>query len=783
MMRRTYTILYIIAALLFVACSTTDHLPAGEVLYTGQKKMVIEQPSNTKGASQCMDEVNAVLAKSPNNSFFGSSTMRFPIPTGLWMYNALYKYENQKGLGHWLFEHLAATPVLLTSVNPPIRTKIAANILHDYGYFNGAVKSELFYDKTDNKKVKVQYTVRMGTPAMVDTVYYSHFNKNMLSLMEERRKSSLVNPGDQFSVPALDEERTRITTLLRNRGYYYFRNDYLSYQADTVHQHGKISLKLQPTNGVPDYALRPYYLGNKSIYLMGKNGETPDQYTAYKDLDIYYYDKLQLRPKMLYRRMNYQAYTKNPQLLKLQQSRVYNQRRQSVILDRFSQIGIFKSVTAEYMPRDTAQLNDTLDVLVKAILNKPIEVELRANVTTKSNDQTGPGASLTYTNYNIFKGGETWTTKLTGSYEWQTANQSGGSLLNSWEFGINSGLTFPRILFPKLGKREYDFDASTTFNVNFDQLNRAKYYKLLSFGGNITYDFQPSRYYHHSITPIRLSFNVLQHTTAAFDSISSRTPALLVSLQNKFVPAFEYSLTYDNSSTKNKKTGHWWNIDFVSSGNITSVIYKAFGRSFTEKDKDLFGSPFAQFLKLSGEYRYTWVIDKNQSLVSRVNAGILYSYGNSTIAPYSEQFYAGGANSIRAFTVRSIGPGGYHLDGDLAKYAYVEETGDLKFIANTEFRFRMMGSIWGALFIDAGNVWLLRQDRNRPDSQINTKNLFKQIALGTGFGIRYDMDYLVFRLDIGVALHDPWDTGKSGYYNIQSFRKSLGIHFAIGYPF
>lgn len=782
-MKRKSIILYMIAFISLVSCSTTGHLPKGDVLYTGQKKMIIQESSNTKTGAMCMEEVNAVLAKAPNNSFLGSSTMRFPIPTGLWMYNVLYKYEYKNGFGHWLFEHLAATPVLLTSVNPPVRTKIATNILHDYGYFRGSVKADLFYDKSNDKKVKVQYTVRMGSPAIVDSVYYEHFNKGMLGLMDNARHSSLVSPNDQFNVPALDQERSRINTLLRNRGYYYFSTNYLSYQADTIHQHNKISLKLIPTAGAPEYAFRPYYLGDESVYIMGKNGETPDQYVSYRNLNIYYYNKLQLKPKMLYRRINYQSFTKNPQLLKLQSSRIYNQRRQSVILDRFSQIGIFKSVTAEFMPRDTAQLNDTLDVLWKAVLNKPIEIELRANVTTKSNDQTGPGASLIYTNYNIFKGGETWTTKLTGSYEWQTGNESGSSMLNSWELGINSGLTFPRVVFPRLGKREYDFDASTTFNVSYDQLNRAKYYQLLSFGGNITYDFQPSRFYHHSITPLKLSFNVLQHTTAAFDSVSVRTPALYVSLKNKFIPAFEYSLTYNNTNRKNRKNGTWWNIDFMSSGNVTSLIYRALGRPFSEKNKDLFGSPFAQFLKLSSEYRYTWAIDKNQSLVSRVNAGILYSYGNSTIAPYSEQFYVGGANSIRAFTVRGIGPGGYHLDGDLAKYSYIEETGDIKFVANTEYRFRIMGSIYGALFLDAGNVWLLRADEDRPDSQINGKNLFKQIALGTGCGIRYDMDYLVFRMDVGVALHDPWDTGKSGYYNITSFRKSLGFHFAIGYPF
>jgi outer membrane protein assembly factor BamA len=260
-------------------------------------------------------------------------------------------------------------------------------------------------------------------------------------------------------------------------------------------------------------------------------------------------------------------------------------------------------------------------------------------------------------------------------------------------------------------------------------------------------------------------------------------PALYISLQNKFIPAMDYTFTYDNSSSRKVNNYSWLQVTLSSGGNITSLFYRAFGRSFNEKNKNLFGIPFAQFLKLNAEYRYNWKIDKNQSLVSRIAGGIIYSYGNSTVAPYSEQFYVGGANSIRAFTVRSIGPGGFHEDDARSKYSYVEQTGDLKFEANTEYRFRIIGDIHGAFFLDAGNVWLIRNDSYRPDAQFRLNTFAKQIALGTGFGIRYDIDYLVFRLDAGIALHDPYNTERSGYYNISSFRKGIGIHFAIGYPF
>ena len=194
------------------------------------------------------------------------------------------------------------------------------------------------------------------------------------------------------------------------------------------------------------------------------------------------------------------------------------------------------------------------------------------------------------------------------------------------------------------------------------------------------------------------------------------------------------------------------------------------------------GVPFAQYLKLNTEFRYKYKIDKNQALASRIAAGVIWSYGNATTAPYTEQFYLGGANSVRAFTARNIGPGGYPPDED-NKYSFINHVGDIRLEANLEYRFRIISDLHGAIFLDAGNVWLMRKDETRPGGELRLKDFWKQIALGTGAGLRYDLDFLVFRLDCGVGLHNPYDTGKSGYYNIPKFKDGLALHFAIGYPF
>lgn len=780
-------IVYIIGILLMTSCSTTKHLPEGEILYTGQKPMIVLNRSTSPVGEITLEEVEAALATAPNNSFLGSSTMRTPFPIGLWFYNGFQQYE--RGFGRFLFNKFAAKPVLMSAVNPDIRVKAAHNLLRDYGYFNGRVSYQTFTDPKDSLKQKLQYTVDMRNPYFIDTVFYQGFDRRTTAIMERARRRSLISPGEQFNVTDLDGERTRISTLLRNVGCYYFRPDYMTYQADTtLVPGGHVAMRLMPVAGMPEVAQKPFYVGNRSFYLLGREGESPTDSLVYKDLTIYYHDKLRVRPDMLYRWLNYQGYRRKRQVqdstgisrLRSMQN-LYSFYRQTRMQERLANVGIFRYSEMQYVPRDTAFVSDTLDMRVIAALDKPYDAELDFNVTMKSNNQTGPGATFTLTKKNVFGGGENWNVQLKGSYEWQTGKNR-SSLMNSYEMGISTSLVFPRIVFPRMGKHEYDFPATTTFKLYADQMNRAKYYKLLAFGGNATYDFQPKATSKHSITPFRLTFNVLRNPTEAFKELQEQNPALYISLRDQFIPAMEYTYTYDNSTLSRKRNPIWWQTTVTSAGNVTSLVYRAFGQPFDEEGKKLMGVPFAQFLKLNSEFRYHYRINKDQSIASRVAGGVIWSYGNATTAPYTEQFYVGGANSVRAFSARNIGPGGYPPN-DQAKYTYINHVGDIRMEANVEYRFRMVGDLHGALFLDAGNVWLMRKDENRPGGELILRNFAEQIALGTGVGIRYDMDFLVFRLDWGIALHDPYDTGKSGYYNIPKFKDSMALHFAIGYPF
>ena len=770
MNQRNYLI-GLLLGLLSWSCSTTKNLPEGAVLYTGISKIEIQQPDASEAGRSTVEEVEAALAYPPNNALLGSSSVRVPFPFGLWVYNAFVNKEGK--VSRWIFNKLAAKPVLISTVNPDVRVKVARNLLNEYGYFNGATSYALVPDKKDPRKAKIAYQVTMNQPYTIDSILYVRMRNRVDSLLPRLSSERLIRKGDNFNVVRLQEERERIADRLRDNGYYYFRPEYMIYQADTTITPGKVSLRIVPKEGMPRNVLIPWKLGNVDFYLNGYRNEQPTDSIRYKDLTIHYEGKLRVRPKVLYDRLYFRPGDR------------YSQTQQERSQTALARLGIFRYSEFQYAPRDTMRRQDTLDLRIHTVYDLPLDGELELNVTAKSNDQIGPGAVFSVTKRNMFGGGETFGVKLRGSYEWQTGNKldAGGSKINSYELGLSTTLTFPRLLFPTLGKRDLNFPATTTFRIYADQLNRARFFKMLSFGGDASYEFQPSATSHHSVTPFKLAYNLLQHTTAEFDSIADSNKALMKSLQDQFVPSMSYTYTYDDSPITTKRHHVWLQGSITQAGLLMNAAYAIAGKPFDKEGKKLFGNPFAQFIKGTVEARYNYQLGENQRLVGRIMAGAIYSYGNARTAPYNEQFYVGGANSVRAFTIRSIGPGRYYQSSDENKYAYIDRTGDLKFEANLEYRFPIMGDLHGATFLDCGNIWLLREDPDRPGGRLKAGHFFKDLALGAGFGFRYDMDFLVIRFDVGIGLHLPYETGKRGYYNLPRFKDGMGYHFAIGYPF
>ena len=765
-------ILFVLFVGMMTACSVTKHLPEEEILYTGIKGIEITARDSSVAGENTLAEIEAALAYPPNNALLGSSSVRMPIPFGLWMYNALIHKKGK--VGQWMFRKLAAKPVYISAVNPDVRIKVVQNLLKEYGYFRGEASYELVPHKSDPKQAGIRYHVAMRDPYTYDSIRLIQRRHRTDTLVRQRRVESLLKKGDNFNVTVLEAERQRISSLLRNNGYYFFRPEYIVYEADTTRRPEHVDLRLRFVPGIPREALRPWGMGDISVYLNGYNNEPPTDSVRYRNLTLYYEGKLRVRPAALYRRLH------------LHSGERYTATGQDRTQTALSRLGIFRYADLQFTPRDTTAACDTLQLRINTAYDLPLDGELEFNVTTKSNDQTGPGAIFSVTRHNIFGGGEDLSVELKGSYEWQTGNRVDGasSLMNSYEFGLSSTLTLPQLFFPGYLNRETQYPSSTTFRVYADQMNRAKFFKMLSFGGSATLEFQTSATSHHSVVPFKLAYNKLQKTTAEFDSITGANRALGLSLQDQFVPSMSYTYTYDDSPLANRRHHVWWQTSITQAGNILAAAYAIAGKGFNVEGKQLFGNPFAQFVKLTSEIRYNYELKKKHNLVGRLMAGVIYGYGNAQnhSTPYNEQFYIGGANSIRAFTIRSIGPGRFIPDA-ANQYGYIDQTGDLKLEANLEYRFPIFGDLYGAAFLDAGNIWTIHDDPNRPGGQLKWGRFLKDLALGTGLGLRYDLQFLVIRVDCGVALHVPYDTGKSGYYNIPNFRDGLGVHLAIGYPF
>ncbi|MBR5101966.1 MAG: BamA/TamA family outer membrane protein, partial [Muribaculaceae bacterium] len=281
----------------------------------------------------------------------------------------------------------------------------------------------------------------------------------------------------------------------------------------------------------------------------------------------------------------------------------------------------------------------------------------------------------------------------------------------------------------------------------------------------------------NELTPFKLTYSKLMNTSPEFDSVMVVNPALALSFSNTFIPQMSYTYTYDNKIGPNNYT---WTSTIIEAGNIFAGIWELAGNKGTKK---LFGTPFSQFVKAQTQFVWTRDLSTSSQLATRVFVGAAHAYGNSEQVPFSEQFYVGGANSIRAFTVRTIGPGSSRTVGRIYK-GYYDQTGTFKFEFNTEYRFGLLGSLKGALFLDAGNVWLLKEDENRPGGKLKMKNFFDEIAWGVGVGLRFDMGMLVIRGDLGIPVHVPFETSHHRYFNIDS-DSDVGptFHLAIGYPF
>ena len=821
-------------ALLLSSCSTTQNIPDGDQLFVGLTKINYERGDSgvpaavaNKNFITTQEEVEAALATAPNGALFGSSYHRTPFPYGLWIWNAFSGKDGK--VAKWLTESFGKQPVLMSWVNPELRAQVAQTVLHNHGYFHGQVGYNVVTQRNP-KKAKIGYDVTMGPLLTIDSISYLGFPAEADSLIKATAHQSLLHTGDAFTAAALDGERTRISTLFRNNGYYYYQPAYASYLADTVSVPGKAQLRLQLANGIAEEARRKYYIGNITVNLQKNFMQEPTDSLRRRTFTLRYNGKRSpVRPRVVMGAMR----------LRHRQPYSYDQYLESA--NALNATGLFSMTDFQFIRRDgldvseidfirelekpsdflalTSNLSsrrvslspllsdDTLDLVVNCVFDRPYDVYFETNFTKRTIGRMGPELKIGFTKRNAFRGGEKLDVNLHGSYEWQTRSSSGD--MNTYEYGADVSLEFPRLVAPFMGGNQirrrmermwergitpnpnrWRRVATTMAKVSSDIVRRPGYYKMHIVSGEWTYRWQPSATSRHEFSPLTLKYQYMNSHTEKFDSIIKNSPYLAATMSNYFIPQMRYTYVY--ASPADKLNPIRWELTLSESGNLTSLAYMAAGKKWNEEDKELFKNPYAQFVKVETDFTKTWQLSQHSQLVGHLNAGLGICFGNSSDLPFSERFYIGGANSVRAYPLRSIGPGRFMGDYEgNRQLSYLLQNGDVKLQANLEYRQRLFGNLHGAVFLDAGNVWLRKDlEIGIDDISIMFKEayfrfgeFFKQMAVGTGVGLRYDLDFLILRLDWGIGLHVPYETTKSGFYNVDKFSRHQTLHFAIGYPF
>ena len=769
MNHKTYLHIAVTAFMLLMAasCSTTSKLGENDVLYTGVKHLKYHEDSVKLDEGVKTDIFTAINVR-PNNPLY-SPYYRTPFPFGLMLYNHID--ENATGFKGWLYKHFAAKPVLIRRVNPKARVDMINTILRNNGYFTSSATYDLHPSKNP-KKAKISYDVTVNPPYTIGNVEYTGGKDQLMALVDSLASvNHYLQTGSRYCLDSLSAVRIDITNFVRNRGYYFFRPEYIQYLADSVQDAGVIHLRMIEANDIPNNARIRYLTNNIVATVVNDDGVGEPDTISNPRCTLIKYEPVYIKDNVI------------PSCIRARKGRLFRVNSIDRTQTALSRLGIFSTVDIQVKPLDsiTPSGEGLLDLAIYCQLDKPWEVTLEMHGASKSNSFIGPGVEIGASHKNAFKAGEKFSVDIYGDYEWQTggAGSYKGADFNSYEFGIESKLDIPRLLAPKFLYPSRRYTNWTRFSISADLMNRPGFFKMSQLSFAATWEWHANRYSSHVLTPFKLTYNRLLSRSTKFDTIMMKNPALMQSFDTIFVPKIEYTYTYDRDVTPRDHIN--FTASFAEAGNIASGLWALCGAKGT---KELLGTPFSQFVKAQGQVVWTHRMGVS-SLVSRVFVGAAHAYGNIEEMPYREQFYVGVSNSIRAFAVRSLGPGSYHPAEDDDGYSYYDQTGTFKFEANAEYRFPIVGYFKGAVFLDAGNIWLLKDSKTnpKPEGVLKMKNFLNELALGTGIGLRFDMTMLVVRADLGLAIHAPYDTGKSGYFNIPSFKKGYGFHLAIGYPF
>ncbi|MDJ1482046.1 BamA/TamA family outer membrane protein [Cytophagaceae bacterium YF14B1] len=756
------------------ACTGTRFIPEGKYLYTGAD-LKFKHNGGIPNRSQLETEIEAVMKPAPNKSFLG---MR---PT-VWFYYIAGTPKKKKGLRNFIKTKLGRPPVFLSDVSPERTSLNLKTVLQNNGYFEANVE---FAVTKKSKTAAVDYTAYIITPPYrIRDIHYERLDSVYGNLSTGLPKESLLKTNDIYKLATLEKEIKRVAETVRDSGFYYFSSNYLIFNADSSVGKRQVDLYLGFEN-IPDQAKKVYRLDTITIvnqYQLTRDSTTRGKYATdtiegYK----YRYRRNDFRPEIILNSVN------------LHKDSLYRRIDHELTLSRLTDLGVFKFVNIRFTPKGDSLLR--VRILLTPLLKKSLRFEVQIN--SKSNNFVGPAVTASFINRNFLKGAELFQFQINGAYEVQ-ANAKQQSPVNAYELGSEASLTIPRFISPfHIPYSSHRYMPQTTMKVGFKLQNRVDYFLLNSLNIAYGYSWRETAKKNHTLYPADITFFQLGNISELFESRLQNDPYLQRSLRNQFILGSRYTFTY-NSQTGEQDERKKDNIYFAGSldfsGNLAYLTQRLAKSKENASDKayEIAGRPYSQYSRADVDLRYYHDIDSKNQYAVRFIAGAGFAYGNATTMPYVKQFSSGGSNSIRAFRARSVGPGSFDirtLQNTNTNY-FIDQTGDIKLETNVEYRFGIIGYLKGAIFADAGNIWLVRSDTARPGGEFAWNRFYKEIAVGTGLGLRLDASFFVLRLDAAFPLRIPylpennrWVIQNVNIFNSRWRSNNLIFNIAIGYPF
>ena len=769
MVKKARIYIYFLTVLLLLSgCSVSKFIPDGQYLLDE-----VHVRSDNKEIKS--SEMYSYVRQKPNSKWF--SLVKLPM----YIYCASGK-DSTKWINKLLRKMGDAPRIYDPSVAEETRMQILSAV-QNKGYLGAEVVLE---EKLKKNKIDAYYRISTGNPYMISSINYNIEDYVIRDLlMNDSIHSNLVE-GMRFNVNVLEEERNRITQYLLNRGFYRFNKDYITFQADTVNGTYRIDLTmniaLNDQNNGNYNSLHRQYKVRKVNYLMDIDNlaavrNNPETDTVeYNQLSIIYNDKLFLRPGVIASHN------------RIESGKLYSNRDVMATYSSLARLGILKYSNirfVEHFENDSAYL----DAYVSLSRNKNKTLAFQIEGTNSAGD-LGAAAAVTYTHRNLFKGSETFNIKLRGAYEAVTGLE-GYANNNYTEYGIETNLEFPEFMFPFL---KSDFkkrvNAKSQVSAKYNWQIRPEFERTLASAA-WSYRWNSKKRASHRLDVLDINYIYMPYRSNTFieylNYMDEINPLLRYSYEDLFIVRLGYTYTYNSAGVSTqqtaKKSSYSIRFNIEESGNLIYGLSKLIHKKPSDGESYRVGNiSFAQYVKMDFDFAKNIMIDDRNALVFHIGTGIAVPYGNSKSLPFEKLYFSGGANSVRGWSVRSLGPGGYR--GASGSLDYVNHTGDIKLDMNVEYRTHLFWKLNGAAFIDAGNVWTLKDRYSDSTGQFSFRRFYKEIAVSYGLGIRFDLDFLILRFDGGMKAVNPMETGIDRFPLIKpDFSRDFAFHFAVGYPF